>query len=312
MNDTMHPIKYVSNQTGLSQHTIRAWERRYAALSPDRTATNRRLYSSADIEKLSLLQRAVKAGHSIGHIAGLTVPQLQSLTLAEAGQPAGSNSEVTGASTTNPQPTPWLDECHEAVTRLDAEGLDEALSRAAAHLGTTALIDRVVLPLLNSIGERWREGDMRPANEHMTSAMIRTFLGRMLDAFHPDALAPRLIVTTPAGQVHELGALIAAVTAASEGWRVLYLGPDLPAAEIAGAALQSGAKAVALSIVYPPDDPRIEQEIMGLRKMLPKETTILAGGRSAAAYRASLDSVNAIHISDLHALRAQLQTLRIH
>jgi DNA-binding transcriptional MerR regulator/methylmalonyl-CoA mutase cobalamin-binding subunit len=312
MTDSLHPIRYVAKHTGLSQHTIRAWERRYAALSPDRTTTNRRLYSSEDIEKLSLLNRAVRAGHSIGQIAGLSVAQLQSLAIPETPAEIGSNLQDSIFTDSNQRATPWLEECRLAVERLNAQGLDEALSRAAAHLGTAALIDRVLLPLLNTIGEKWREGDLRPANEHMASAIIRTFLGRILETFHPDLSAPCLIVTTPVGQVHELGALIAAVTAASEGWRVLYLGPNLPADEIAGAALQSGAMAVALSIVYPPDDSRLEQEIKNLRTMIGPESAILAGGRSSAAYRAPLDSIRAIHLSDLHALRKELETLRNH
>ena len=78
MRKQMHTIKFVAIHTGISPHTIRAWERRYSALSPDRTATNRRLYSTTDIEKLSLLQRAVQAGHSIGQIANLAATANQS------------------------------------------------------------------------------------------------------------------------------------------------------------------------------------------------------------------------------------------
>lgn len=294
----MHTIKFAARHTGLSQHTIRAWERRYTAIAPDRTATNRRLYSIEDIEKLSLLHRAVQAGHSIGQVAHLSIPELQRLFAdAPAAEPES-------------QPSPYMEECLRAVERLDAQGMEDALARAAALLGAAALIDRVLLPLLQSIGERWREGDVRTAHEHMASAIVRTFLGRMLDAFQPPALAPRLIVTTPAGQLHELGALIAAVTAASEGWRVLYLGPNLPSEEIAGAAHQAGARAVALSIVYPPDDPRLGQEIVSLRKHLGQEIPILAGGRAAAAYRDALNSIQAIHIPDMPTMRTELEGLR--
>ena len=307
----MHTIKFVANYTGLSQHTIRAWERRYSALSPERTATNRRLYSEHDLEKLSLLRQAVQAGHSIGQIAGLPLPELQCL-LAIGAPPQTEPSRATPVSAAiTQQGAPYLDECLRAVERLDAQGLEDTLARAAALLGSAALIDRVLQPFLYSIGERWRAGEVRPAHEHMASAIVRTFLGRMLDAFQPDAPAPRLVVTTPVGQMHELGALIAAVTAASEGWRVLYLGPNLPAEEIAGAAHQAGAKAVVLSIVYPPDDPRMDQEIVALRKFLGQEMPIVVGGRSATAYRAALESIRAISIADVHIFRMELEALRL-
>lgn len=303
----MHTIKFAAQHTGLSQHTIRAWERRYAALSPDRTATNRRLYSESDMEKLILLRGAVEAGHSIGQIAGLSIGELQRLALL--GTSPKADLDVKAAAS-NKSSIPYLDECLLAVEQLDAMGLEDTLRRAAAMLGVASLIDQVLLPLLNSIGERWREGEVRPAHEHVATAIVRTFLGRMLDAFQPAAQAPLLIVTTPIGQIHELGALIVAVTAASAGWRVMYMGPNLPAEEIAGAARQSGAKAVALSIVYPPDDPRLDQEIIGLRKYLGQNFPILAGGRAAVAYRDTLESIRAIHISEIQILRTELEALR--
>ena len=204
-----------------------------------------------------------------------------------------------------------LDQCLRAVHRMDAQGLEVTLQRAAALLGSAELIDQVLVPLLQNIGVRWREGELRPAHEHMATALVRTFLGRMLEAFQPSALAPRLIVTTPAGQVHELGALVVAVTAASTGWRAFYLGPNLPAFEIAGAAHHTGAKAVAMSIVYPPDDPRLEQEIVGLRRYVGRDIPILVGGPSAAAYRSALDLAAAIHVPDIRALRDELDALGV-
>ena len=306
----MHPIKFVANYTGLSQHTIRAWERRYSALSPERTSTNRRLYSEHDLKKLFLLQQAVQAGHSIGQIASLPLLELECLVaIRKSLQPGPSGATPVSAAATQ-QGVPYLDECLSAVERLDAQGLEDTLARAAALLGSAALIDRVLQPLLYSIGERWREGEVRPAHEHMASAIVRTFLGRMLDAFQPDAPAPRLVVTTPVGQIHELGALVAAVTAASEGWRVLYLGPNLPAEEIAGAAHQASARAVVLSIVYPPDDPRMDQEMVALRKFLGQEMPIIVGGRSATAYKAVLESIRAVSITDAHIFRTELEALR--
>jgi len=75
-------MKAVAARTGISSHTIRAWERRYGALSPARTPTNRRLYSAEDVEKLVLMRRAAEAGHSVGQIAGLTIEELRRLARA--------------------------------------------------------------------------------------------------------------------------------------------------------------------------------------------------------------------------------------
>jgi methylmalonyl-CoA mutase cobalamin-binding subunit len=118
---------------------------------------------------------------------------------------------------------------------------------------------------------------------------------------------PLLIVTTPPGQLHEFGALMAAATAVENGWEVVYLGPNLPAEEIAAAARQRGADAVALSIIYPSGDPRLRREMHRLRQFLGPDIPILVGGRAAAAYRETLSEIRAVHLADLDALHEQLE-----
>jgi DNA-binding transcriptional MerR regulator/methylmalonyl-CoA mutase cobalamin-binding subunit len=303
MTDPIHSIKYVAQRTGLTAHTIRAWERRYAALVPVRTETNRRLYSTEEVEKLELLHRGTKAGHAIGQIAALTVEELRHLLKNELEQELNLDPDtfpVTG------DPDQLLDECLMAVDSLDLDALESLFTRAAALLGSAMLIDRLILPLLREIGEEWVQGELRPAHEHMATSVIRNYLGRLLAASRPAAGARRIVVTTPAGQIHELGAMIAAVTAASEGWRVLYLGPNLPADEIAGALLRYGATAVAMSIVYPPDDPELHEEITILRKSIGPKPTIFIGGRITESLATTLEKVNAIHVQDMPNLRQKL------
>jgi methylmalonyl-CoA mutase cobalamin-binding subunit len=108
-----------------------------------------------------------------------------------------------------------------------------------------------------------------------------------------------LIVATPTGQIHELGALLISAAAANLGWHVTYLGASLPAVEIAGAARQNRARAVALSLVYPEDDPRLPGEIFRLHESLPEEVTLLVGGRAMPAYREVLDKIHATQVQDL-------------
>jgi hypothetical protein len=99
-------------------------------------------------------------------------------------------------------------------------------------------------------------------------------LGNAAKPFGATDQAPILVVATPGGQVHELGALLVGTTAANLGWQVTYLGASLPAAEIAGAARQKGARAVALSLVYPEDDPQLASELAPLRESLPGEVNL--------------------------------------
>ena len=306
MINAHHAIKAVSRRTGLSAHVIRIWEKRYGAVEPARTGTNRRRYSEEQIERLGLLREITQAGHSIGLVAKLQTAQLRKL----AAEASGDGGRATRERTRPAGTTPLLDACIAAVKALDAASLEAALKQASTTLGAQGLLQRVIAPLAQTMGELWRAGGITAAHEHFASAVIRIFLGHAAKPFAGVESAPVLVVATPSGQLHELGALLAGAAAANLGWHVTYLGASLPAAEIAGAARQNRARAVALSLVYPEDDPRLEGELMRLRELLPPETILLAGGRAMPAYRDTLEKVAALQIKDLDHLCAILDDLR--
>ena len=306
MADAHHAIKMVSRRTGLTAHVIRIWEKRYAAVEPERTGTNRRLYSDEQIERLSLLRDITQGGHSIGHVAKLPTEKLRELASEAAAANGHTTRSLTGAATT----PSFLDECIAAVKSLDSRALEDSLKRASTELGAQGLLQRVIAPLAQTIGELWRDGIITAAHEHFASAVIRIFLGHAAKPFSGTDNAPVLVVATPTGQIHELGALLVGAAAANLGWHVTYLGASLPAAEIAGAARQNRARAVALSLVYPEDDPRLEGELTRLRELLPPEVTLLAGGRAMPAYHDALGKIGATQIKDLSDLSSTLDDLR--
>ena len=73
-------IGAVSRITQIPVDTLRAWERRYQVVSPQRTGTAARLYSGDDVERLKLIKRLVGSGHAISSIANLTQAELDELT----------------------------------------------------------------------------------------------------------------------------------------------------------------------------------------------------------------------------------------
>lgn len=306
MAEAHQAIKVVARRTGLSAHVIRIWEKRYGAVEPERTGTNRRLYSDEQIERLSLLRDITQNGHSIGHVAKLPTEKLRELSK----ESHGTNGRAPRALTASPAAPTFLDECVAAVQSLDARALEETLKRAATELGAHGLLQRVVAPLVQTLGDLWREGTITAAHEHFASGVIRIFLGQAAKPFAGTDSAPVLVVTTPAGQIHELGALLVGAAAANVGWHVTYLGASLPAAEIAGAARQKRARAVALSLVYPEDDHRLDGELTRLHESLPPEVTLLVGGRAMPAYHDVLEKIGATQIADLTDLCATLDDLR--
>jgi len=293
-----HSIRSVAAQTGVSMHNIRAWERRYGALDPTRTDTNRRMYTDDDIERLTLFQTALTLGHSIGPIAGLSTEELRKLVVASGGSAVKAPSSAG--------PSGFLGDCERAIDLLDATDLDAALSRAVVVMGAARTLEDVVVPLLGLIDRRQNDGTFQIAHEHLFSATVRSFLERTRASLVAANSAPRVLVTTPVGQIHEIGALIVALVCALEGWHVTYLGPNLPAVDIARAARTTGARLVALSIVWPLDDPRLPDDLRALRDALPANTQLLAGGRGSGALHELLDEIGADVVLTLEDLRVRL------
>ena len=312
-DDKIHPMRVVTRRTGLTSHVIRVWEKRHGAVEPGRTETNRRLYSNADIERLQLLQQATGTGHSISQIARFSGEQLKELVAGDVERPAAPAFVDQAA-----EPAPasldaaaYLENCLEAVGRMDSRALEGELFKAEAALGRKQMLTTLVAPLMQQIGKSWEEGELRMADEHVATSVVRSFLGTLQGSIVVPEHAPCIVITTPVGQWHEIGALLASLIAASEGWEVVYLGPNLPAEEIAGAALKHGAKAVGLSLIYPGDAPhQLSAELTKLRRAIGPQVAIFIGGRASSRYLDVLTSINAVQLGSLDQLIPQLAALR--
>jgi DNA-binding transcriptional MerR regulator/methylmalonyl-CoA mutase cobalamin-binding subunit len=310
MPSNLYPIRVVARRTGLSPHVIRVWERRYGAVKPQRSDSHRRLYSDDEIERLGLLRRLTEAGHAIGQVAGMPQDDLEQMLAADLNSRSAA-ARLAPSRKVSPtavaKPAEAVQACLHAVENLDAAELNALLHQAAIVHSQPVLLEKVLAPLMDEIGERWRAGTLRPVHEHFATAMVRHLLTAMGGVAAPHEAAPLLVVTTPVGQLHEVGALLVLASAAAEGWRVLYLGPNLPAEEIAAAVAKHQARAAALSIVYPADDQRVGPELLKLRRCLPEQTLLLVGGRAAPAYRQAIADAGGVLVEDLASLRLQLQ-----
>lgn len=300
--DKRHPIQVVARRTGLTADVLRAWEKRYGILKPARSDGGRRLYSDDDIEYLRLLRRATTAGRSVGQLVALSRDDLETIVREDDAAAA----TVPVAAVAAPSADAVIQRAMHAITALDGRTFEIVLRRAMIESEAVHFLERVVVPLLTGIGAEWRAGRVTPAHEHVASSVIRTILGEFTATFVPRSEAPALTCATPQGQRHEFGAMLAAATAAAAGWRVGYLGADLPAAAIAEAARQMGATVVALSIVHPADDPQLPAELRALRAALPASVVVVVGGAGVAGYARALRDARAVVVADLAGLRATL------
>ena len=281
-----HPIAVVAERTGISQDVLRVWERRYGAVTPTRDAAGQRQYTDADVRRLALLHAATRAGRSIGQVARLPTDAIAALVDADR---AARRERIE----LQPEAPPDVVGAAMAFARaLDAAGLDDALRRAAAAMGLWAFVERVTAPLLREVGDEWHAGRLTPAQEHLVSSTLHDIITGMMRAVPRQPGAPRLLVATPSGDRHAIGAALVGAAAALEGWNVLHLGADLPAAEVADAAKSAGVRAVALSIVFVADRDRTVEEMRSLRARLPAGVALIAGGAGARALARELAAID--------------------
>ena len=286
-NKKSYPIGYVALATGLSPHVIRVWEKRYGAVTPERTGNRRRLYSQRDIDHLKLLKSARSKGQRIATAVKLDEEILYRISRDE-NQPTGpaeSKAEELKRFADSPD---LLEACLEAVRRIDASALSHGLRRAGAHLSRPSLLSGVITALMQKVGDGWADGSFRIMHEHFASNVVKGFLWEMIRSVPTDEQALRMVVTTPAGQLCEIGAMTTAAAAADCGWNALYFGPNLPAEEIAAAVLHEQAGAVALSISCPTRVDLLEHELAALRQSLGDGVPVFVGGRAACAYQPAI------------------------
>ena len=283
--------------TGIGIDTLRAWERRYGAVTPTRDDRGR-MYTDADIARLRLLRGAVEQGHSIGRLAALSDDQLRDLCSAAAAValPGADPARRTPLDT-----TPLI----TALRQYDAVGIDQELSRLAAVLRPLELLQDVLMPLLTRVGDDWYSQRTRIAHEHLMSSTMRNLLGAFLRLYARREASVRLLFATPSGEHHEIATLGAAMLAASAGLGVSYLGADLPAREIVDSVGPAGAQVLVLGLTMDAGDKARERELKTIVRELPTGVEFWAGGRGAERHAAIIRPRGAV-LSDYTSYQQEL------
>lgn len=289
--EATYSLGAVSRLTGLSEHVLRAWERRNGAVRPLRTPGGTRRYRESDVARLRLLRRAVDAGHVIRELAGLSDAELARrirLASAEAAQPA-------------------LAPILAAVEAFDAERVERLVGMQLAALGASRFVRQVAAPLLVEVGERWHAGRLPIACERLTSTTLRHLLAGCLRHTFASLHAPRVVFTTLPGEPHDLGTLMAAVVAVDAGGHPVFLGGDLPVEEVSRASNSLGAAAVAIGVCLQGRN-ELAEGITALRTALPQSVEIWIGGPAAGTL--SLPA-GASRIDDLDDLERKIALLAL-
>jgi MerR family transcriptional regulator, light-induced transcriptional regulator len=266
-------IGALSRATGVPVETLRTWERRYGFPAPaNREESGHRRYPLDTVERLRLVSRALELGHKPAVVLRASPAILRDLLAltGDGGSEAPGVRRLASGS--------FVERCLEYATYLDGPGLVEELDRASNGMSALEFLSGSIGPLLRAVGEAWSRGDIEVGHEHFASEHIREFLSGRWRPMSERSRGARVLCATIGGERHVLGLHLAATALALGGARVVFLGADMPPKEVASAAVQQGAAAVALSAARGADRRAMLRDLKLLRAELPEDVPIVVGG----------------------------------
>jgi len=262
------PIRVVARRTGITEATLRMWERRYGFPDPSRRPSGARMYSVEQVEALELIAKALELGYRAGEVVAKPADELAQLIAEARGSHAtGEIADVAGLMA--------------LVEAEDPPVLAQALRRALAALGIRRFVRELAEPLLVEVGERWHAGELSIRHEHFLTEAMTTELRQAL-ALAGGAGRPLVMLATLPGERHGLGLQLTALYLASWGAGCRSLGVDTPPREIAEAAVAQHADAVGLSVSMVEDHHDVVGDLSTLRSELPDSVPLWVGGQGAS------------------------------
>lgn len=239
----VYRIKKVSDLTGILPVTLRAWERRYGVLSPERKENRYRLYSDQDVAILKWLNAQTASGISISTAAS----KLRDMRINNEWPdivPPGITREQ--AQTSMP-PERYAETLFILLTHRNEADASKLMQEVISQFDLETVIVRIVTPCLVSIGEAWYQGNLMISTEHFASAFIRSRLYSLFQSYPIATRGAKILIGGAPSEDHELGALMMAILLRSRGYRVEFLGPNLHMDDLVDYAKEEKPAAVILT-----------------------------------------------------------------
>lgn len=231
------PIRVLSEQTGVGASTLRAWERRYGLLKPERTPKGHRLYCAQDVALIERILTLLEEGHALPHIAKLIKDEVE----VDDDQVSSKGNEQTDH---------WaalIEKTLAAVRDYSSERIESIYNDASSLYPVDLVTARLVEPVLKILGSTWQERDSGIAEEHFYTNWLNHRLGARFHHAVGQATGNRLICACLPGSFHETGLKLFSISALARGYRVLYFGSNLPLEQIPLIVERSSARGVVLS-----------------------------------------------------------------
>jgi len=238
MNNT-YSISFISNACGVRPHTIRTWEKRYKAFSPERTDGGQRIYSENDLNKGRLIVSLLEQGHSISRLAGKSLQDLRTLVFDNKIGSFPSNQMLTSIG---------IKKLLTHLSNFDLGHISSEMLRLRLSIGAKEFIFKVLIPIIHTVEKMYLEGKYSVTQEHIISTIIRYQLSQ-INLPESDKPYDGFIIATPEGNLHELPILIADILCQLNRISTFYLGAGHPAVCLSEAVNELKSKTIVLGVV---------------------------------------------------------------
>lgn len=272
----MFTIRQASARTGVPVASLRAWERRYGVVAPQRTESGYRLYDDRAIAAISAMRRLVEEGWT---------PASAAAAIASGQVPPEAPAHVARLADAfqgpiHPEAEGLTEELVDAAAAVDLAAIESVIDRGLALAVFETAVDTWLMPALRAIGEAWADGRVDAAGEHAASYAVMRRLGQAFAAASSITTGRRVLVGLPGGSHHELGALAFATAARRRGLAVVYLGADLPVDSWLRAVAAFPTRIAVLAVPTAEDRPMATETARALLAEAPG-LVVGAGGRCA-------------------------------
>jgi DNA-binding transcriptional MerR regulator/methylmalonyl-CoA mutase cobalamin-binding subunit len=280
-------IQTVAQLTGLTPSVIRAWESRYQLVVPARTEAGYRIYDDEDVALLRGAQKLISEGMAPMQVARLPRGQVLGRACPER-VPAPSYPEPESEAQGPPMApstclfTPQITEIIEAFANFDSDRVEKLLGPLMTALTPHAACHSFLLPLLRELGDRWHAGRLSVAAEHFGTCIVRSKLLAALEALRERTGPHKVVCACPPGEFHEIGLLMFALFAASQGFRPVYLGVNLPLSDMLDAVVHTRPEILGLSIVTRHEPDTLRRLLVQIHDVIGKRALLLVGGQGVA------------------------------
>jgi MerR family transcriptional regulator, light-induced transcriptional regulator len=302
-------IQTVSELCGVSTHCIRAWEKRYQAVRPERSENGRRVYSEEELERLMMLGKLSTLGNSISLISKLTNEELKAL-LEKMSHSTPKIKEARKSSLVDPKI--YLMNMMMALQSYKLDILTHELNKASMDLSCRDFALEVVAALFRKVGEYVHSGRMSIAQEHTLSAITKFFIGKRIGQHYlsDQRTHTKILMATPSGEHHTIGLMLSALLCAEHGVDFIYLGENLPEESIIDAAKATNSQIILLgtSPFYNHRSHGINEVLMKLKDGLP-EIKLWVGGATKDIRPSLVRSLELETFAQLDELEKKLQQL---